>query len=196
MQEAGEVTRLLRAARKGDEHALEGVIQALYQELRRLASSYMARERGGHTLQPTALVNEACIRLLGQDANSWKDRQHFFACAAQQMRRVLLDHARARKAQKRGGDELFQVSGSEPAAPQSLTVTDMIALDEALNLLGEQDPRQCRIVELRYFAGFSEEEIADIMEIGVRTVRRDWAHAKATLARHLTRAGQAQIAAG
>ena len=196
MQEAGEVTRLLRAAREGDEHALEGVIQALYQELRRLASSYMARERGGHTLQPTALVNEACIRLLGQDANSWKDRQHFFACAAQQMRRVLLDHARARKAQKRGGDELFQVSGSEPAAPQSLTVTDMIALDEALNLLGEQDPRQCRIVELRYFAGFSEEEIADIMEIGVRTVRRDWAHAKATLARHLTRAGQAQIAAG
>ena len=195
MHEAGEVTRLLRAAREGDEHALEGVIQALYQELRRLASAYMARERGGHTLQPTALVNEACIRLLGQDANSWNDRQHFFACAAQQMRRVLLDHARARKAQKRGGDELFEVSGSEPAATQSLTVTDMIALDEALNLLAEQDPRQCRIVELRYFAGFSEEEIADIMKIGVRTVRRDWAHAKATLARHLTRAGQAQIAA-
>jgi RNA polymerase sigma-70 factor, ECF subfamily len=185
MEQTGDVTRLLRAARGGDERALQRAMATVYSELRRLAGLYMARERGNHTLQPTALVHEACIRLLGQDANGWNDRQHFFACAAQQMRRVLVDHARARKAQKRGGDEVCQISVLDPVSPAGLTVVEALALEEALERLSEVDPRQCRIVELRYFVGLSEEEIAKVLGIGVRTVRRDWAHAKATLARHL-----------
>jgi|RhiMetdeSRZDD1v2_1073273.scaffolds.fasta_scaffold352572_2 RNA polymerase sigma-70 factor, ECF subfamily len=195
MQEAGEITQMLRAAREGDKLAIDRVIATLYQELRRVAGIYMSRERGGHTLQPTALVNEACIRLLGQDASSWNDRQHFFACAAQQMRRVLLDYARARNAHKRGGDVLFCLTTTEPAAPTALTAEDMLALDEALDILSKIDPRQCRIVELRYFSGLSEEQIAQVMNITVRTVARDWAHAKATLARHLGRGSFPNVSA-
>jgi RNA polymerase sigma factor (TIGR02999 family) len=174
---------MLQAAREGDQEALDRVVTTMYQELRRLAAAYMARERSDHTLQPTALLNEACLRLLGKGV-SWKDRQHFTACAAQQMRRILVDHARGRNAQKRGGEEIFRVT-AEPAAPVALTSIDLLALDEALEVLMKLDPRQGRIVELRYFGGFSEEEIAQVLNIAVRTVRRDWAHAKATLARHL-----------
>ena len=184
MANAGEITSLLRAAREGDDLALDRAVTAMYHELRRLAGIFMARERRGHTLQPTALVNEACLRLLGRDASSWEDRQHFLACAAQQMRRVLLDYARARNAKKRGGGDPLTLSTSEPAQT-ALSCVDMLALDEALNELETIDPRQCRIVELRYFAGFSEEEIAQALNIAVRTVRRDWVHARATLVRRL-----------
>ncbi|HEU0119483.1 MAG TPA: sigma-70 family RNA polymerase sigma factor [Bryobacteraceae bacterium] len=191
MPESSEITLLLRAARDGDQAALDRVINTTYAELRRLAQSYMAKERRDHTLQPTALVHEACIHLLGRDVNSLADRQHFFACAAQQMRRVLLDHARSRRAQKRGGNELLRVTTVDLTMPQQSAAIDMLILDEALDALAKQDPRQCQIVELRYFAGMTAEEIAEVLNVTVRTVRRDWVHARALLARHLGRGVQA-----
>jgi RNA polymerase sigma-70 factor (ECF subfamily) len=194
MADAGDITSLLRAAREGDDRALDRAVTGMYHELRRIAGIFMARERRDHTLQPTALLNEACLRLLGTDANSWEDRQHFLACAAQQMRRVLLDHARARSAQKRGGDGQLTICLPEPGQ-SALSCVDMLALDEALNELEAIDPRQCRIVELRYFAGFSEEEIAQQLNIAVRTVRRDWVHAKATLIRRLSPGSAAHVSA-
>lgn len=190
MEDGGAITQLLRAAREGNEDAKERVITSTYQELRRLARNYMARERRDHTLQPTALVNEACIRLLGQNEVDWADRQHFLACAAQQMRRVLLDHARAHAAQKRGGDKV-RVTTQELEAPGSLSSIEIIALDQALTALSEVDPRQARIVELRYFAGLTAEEIAEVLNVGIRTVRRDWVHARALLVRHLGRGAAA-----
>jgi RNA polymerase sigma-70 factor (ECF subfamily) len=185
MGEDRDITQLLQAARGGDDAALNRVIAITYDELRRLAAVYMSRERRDHTLQPTALLNEACIRLLGAGSILWNDRKHFFACAAQQMRRILVDHARARHAAKRGGEELVRVGELAAATPTALTSVQLLALNDALEALSREDPRQGRVVELRYFGGFSEEEIADILNVAVRTVRRDWAHAKATLARTL-----------
>ena len=166
------------------------VITNTYQELRRMAHAFMASERRDHTLQPTALANEACARLLSRDNHKWSDRHHFLASAAQQMRRILLDHARGRNAQKRGGEVLVRGVDLDVMDPTMLSPVDMIALDEALGELAKVDPRQCRVVELRYFAGLSTDEVARVMDVAVRTVRRDWVHARAILARHLGRGGQ------
>ena len=157
----------------------------VYDELRRLARAYMGRERSDHTLEPTALVNEACVRLLGAADASWNNRQHLMSCAAQQMRRVLVDHARARSADKRFGGAIIRLTGSELEMPVTIGVEEILALEEALDRLSRLDPRQCRVVELRYFIGLSEEETAEILGVTIRTVRRDWAHAKAALARYL-----------
>jgi RNA polymerase sigma-70 factor (ECF subfamily) len=195
MPDAEEITQLLRAARAGNDGAMAQVISTTYQELRRIARAQMKRERSDHTLQPTALVNEACVRLLASGDSACEDRRHFLAFAAGQMRRVLLDHARARNAQKRHGEYGVRVEMMDFEAPVSLTSDEILALEEALETLAKADPRQCRIVELKYFAGLSSEEIASVLDLHVRTVRRDWVHAKATLARHLGRAGHNDAAA-
>jgi RNA polymerase sigma factor (TIGR02999 family) len=185
MNDAHEITQLLRDARAGNDGAMAQVISTTYQELRHIARAQMKRERSDHTLQPTALVNEACVRLLASGDSVCEDRQHFLAFAANQMRRVLLDHARARNAQKRHGEFGVRVEMMDFEAPASLTSDEILALEEALEALAKEDPRQCQIVELKYFAGLSAEEIASVLDLHVRTVRRDWVHAKATLARHL-----------
>src|SRR5271166_663893 len=176
----GDVTRLLREFRDGDKEAEAKLITLIYGELRRLAAYYMRGERPGHSLQPTALVHEAYVRLAGIRGIDWQNRSHFFAVAAQLMRRILIDHARARRSNKRGGswtevtfDEAQRFSFSRPE--------QFIALDEALNRLAKLDVRQSQIVELRFFAGLSENETAEVLGILTRTVKRDWRVAKAWL---------------
>ena len=176
----GDVTRLLKEFRDGDKDAEARLVPLIYSELRHLAAYYMRGERHGHTLQPTALVHEAYFRLTGMRGVDWQNRSHFFAVAAQLMRRILIDHARARRANKRGGrwgevsfDDAEGVSFSRPE--------ELIALDEALNRLAALDVRQSRIVELRFFAGLTEEETGEVLGISARTVKRDWRVAKAWL---------------
>lgn len=180
----GEVTRLLIGLRKGDASAQDKLIPLVYKELRTLAGRYMRQERPGHTLQPTALVHEAYIRLTGIHDIDWQNRSHFFAVSAQLMRRILVDSARAKQAQKRGG-EYASVTVDEALAAAPADSERLLAIDEALSRLGKLDPRQARIVELRFFAGLTEEEIAQVLEISPRTVKRDWRVAKAWLYRQL-----------
>ena len=174
------ITQLLIAWSNGDQAALEQLIPQVYQELRRRAEFYLRQERPGHMLQPTALVNEAYLRLIDCDNIQWQNRAQFFAVAAQLMRRILVDFARARDYAKRGGD-LRQVSLAEADIAPHQKVADLVALDDALNTLAELDPRQSRIVELRFFAGLKLEEIADVLKVSVGTVRRDWSLAQAWL---------------
>jgi RNA polymerase sigma-70 factor (ECF subfamily) len=155
-------------------------------ELRRLAAAYLRRERGGHTLQPTAVVNEAYLRLMPQRGVAWENRAHFFGIAAQMMRRVLVDHARKRLAAKRDGlaTETVSIAGlPAPAAP--VQPIDVLALHEALAALSELDPRQADVVELKYFGGLSEIEIAEVLKVSVATVKRDWTTAKIWLRHRL-----------
>jgi RNA polymerase sigma factor (TIGR02999 family) len=182
-----DVTRLLKAWSDGDQHALDDLLPVVYAEVRRLARSYLRRERSDHTLQPTALVHEAYLRLVDQRDVRWQNRAHFFGIAAQIMRRILVDHARMRHAGKRGNglapvalDDAMQV-----AAPDA--DLDVVALDEALETLAELDPRQARIVELRYFGGLSIEETGEIVNLSPATVKREWAAARAWLRRELER---------
>jgi RNA polymerase sigma factor (TIGR02999 family) len=176
----GEITELLRKVSRGNEKAESQLIAVVYNELRRVAAHHMAHERHDHTLQPTALVNEVYLRLLQQQNVGWQNRAHFFAIAAQLMRRVLIDYARTRTAGKRGGVQ-------RPVALEEHTValenkpTDLADLDEALNRLEQIDPRQTRIVELRFFGGLTVEEIASVMHMSARSVRRDWSSARAWL---------------
>lgn len=172
----GEVTQLLKAMKSGDPSAMERLLPLVYSELHRLAASYMRRERQDHTLQPTALINEAYLRLAGEDLD-WQNREHFFGVAAHVMRRVLVDYARAHKAQRRGGD-LKRVELEEGLAISDERTEEMLALDEALNRLTEVNPRQAKVVELRYFGGLSVEQIAAVLEIATRSVKRDWALAR------------------
>ncbi|MCA9739433.1 MAG: sigma-70 family RNA polymerase sigma factor [Gemmatimonadetes bacterium] len=182
----GAVTRLLRDFQSGDPHAGDQLYPLIYRELRRLAGSFMARERPGHTLQATVLVHEAFIRLAGQRRSEWQNRSHFMSIAASAMRRILVDHARSRGAEKRGG-------GRDPLTLHedlSLSPTgdvDVLALHAALERLTELDARQGRVVELRFFAGLSVEEVADLLGISTPTVKRDWRHARAWLKRELER---------
>jgi len=176
--ETGEVTRLLAAVRNGDEQALQGLIPLVYQELRRLAAHYMQKERPDHSLQATELVHEAYLRLVGRGLPEWQNRAHFFAVAAKVMRNLLVDHARARQRVKRGGGPVRLDDVPEPAAFQS---EELLAIEDALERLAGIDPRQGRIVELRYFGGLSIEEIATVMEISERTVKREWQMARAWL---------------
>ena len=182
----GEITELLQAVRKGDSAAASRLVPLVYAQLRRLAASYLRRERPDHTLQPTALVHDALLRLLGTQEIDWQDRAHFFAITANSMRRILIDHARAHRAQRRSGvwkKLSLECAGviQEGQSPQ------LILLDGALSRLQEWDPRQGKIVELRFFGGLTEEEVSEVLGISVRTVKRDWKMARAWLHREMTR---------
>jgi len=181
-----DVTQLLLEWRNGNERALDRLMPLVYDELRRLAASYMRRERPDHTLQPTALLNEAYLRLVDQTRIAWQGRAHFFGIAAQMMRRILLDHARQLKAAKRGsgGSKLpLEAALGEPERQD----VDVIALDEALTRLEELDPRQSRVVELRFFAGLEVNEVAEVLGISRATVNREWAIARTWLYREISR---------
>ena len=183
------VTQLLVAWGKGDQHAFDALMPEVRKELHRLAAHYMAEEPPGHDLQPTALINEAYLRLVDWKNIQWADRAHFFGMAANMMRRVLVDYARSRDRLKRGG-EAIQVSFTEAAnvpIPQS---ADVLALDKALRELEKIDPRKSQIVEMRFFGGLSQEETAEALNVSVATVRRDWSLARAWLARELKKKGE------
>jgi RNA polymerase sigma-70 factor, ECF subfamily len=184
MPSSHEVTQLLVAWSDGDQAALEQLTPLVYRELNRLAEGYMRRERPGHLLQTTALVNEAYLRLIDWKNVCWQNRAHFFGVAAQLMRRILVDFARARHQDKRGG-ALRQVSFDEAEAAPVEQSAEFIALDEALERLAAIDPRRSRIVELRFFGGLSEEETAEVLKVSPRTVRREWSLARAWLRREL-----------
>jgi RNA polymerase sigma factor (TIGR02999 family) len=180
-----EVTELLLAWNHGDEAALEKLIPLIHNELRRLAHRYMGGERPGHTLQTTALVNEAYLRLIDSSRVQWQNRAHFFALSAQLMRRVLVDFARSRNYQKRGGDAV-QVSLNEAVAGSTERAADLVALDDALTALAKSDERASRVVELKFFGGLSIEETAEALKVSPKTVKRDWEWAKAWLLRELS----------
>ena len=180
----GEITQLLVAWSHGEETALEMLTPIIYGELRRLAQSYMRQERADHTLQSTAVVHEAFIRLIDQNVE-WKSRAHFFAIAAKMMRRILVDHARARSTSKRGAG-MARVDVEEQAIESQERSVDLLALDEALEHLARIDPQRSRIVELRYFGGLSNEESANVLGISPATVQRQWSGAKAWLYRELS----------
>jgi RNA polymerase sigma factor (TIGR02999 family) len=182
----GEITQLLIQVTQGNQEAESRLIPLVYGELRRLARRYMRNERPDHTLQATALVHEAYLRLAGQKDISWQNRAHFFGVAANVMRRILVDHARAKLAKKRGGSDQ-KVSLDEAILVHPESPQQFLALDEALKELAKRDPRQSRIVELRFFGGLSEEEAAEVLGISVRTVKRDWNVARAWLYKELSK---------
>lgn len=179
------LTELLRDWRQGNRAALDRLTPIVYEEIRRIAHRYMDRERQGHTLQTTALINEAYVRLLGQQQGEWNSRTHFFAVVAQVMRHVLVDHARSRLYLKRGGDAQ-RVSLEDVTVMSTARASELVALDEALSSLAKLDPRKAKVIELRYFGGFSLEETATVLDISVMTVRRDWRAAKAWLYRQVS----------
>jgi RNA polymerase sigma-70 factor (ECF subfamily) len=180
-----EVTELLTEWQRGDAAALDKLTPIVYDELRRIAHRYVQRERNGHTLQTTELVNEAYARLLGSQRIDWQNRAHFFGVTAQVMRRILIDHARRRRYAKHGGD-VRHVSLENAAVMTSQRATELILLNEALNELAKIDLRKSRVVELRYFGGLSLEETAEVLQISLMTVRRDWRAAKAWLYKAVT----------
>ncbi|HMD84612.1 MAG TPA: sigma-70 family RNA polymerase sigma factor [Terriglobia bacterium] len=182
---ATEITQLLARFRRGDRQAESQLIPLVYGELRHLAAACLGRERRDHTLQPTALVHEAFLRMAGKDQPDWQNRAHFFAIAARLMRQILVDYARHRGRVKRGGscerlplEEALVFSAGKSA--------ELLALDEALDRLAQQDERQCRIVEMKFFGGLSIEEIAAVLETSPRTVKRDWTMARAWLHQQIT----------
>src|SRR5262245_37695041 len=179
------ITKLLLDWRNGDGGALDRLMPLVYEELRRMANHYMRNERKGHTLQTSALVNEAYLRLVDHENIQWQNRAHFFGVAAQAMRRILVDHARTRNYQKRGGGAQ-QVSLDEAATLAGDRAAELIALDEALQELAKMDERKSRVVELRYFGGLSLEETAEALGVSIPTVTRDWNTAKAWLMRAMT----------
>lgn len=183
----GDVTQLLARWRAGAPNADDKLIEVVQGELRRIAASYLRRERGGHTLQPTAVVNEAYIRLLPQRSVSWENRAHFYGIAAQMMRRVLVDHARRRRAAKRDGGmgEPVSLSGVPAPAP-GIREVEVLEIHEALEALAKLDERQAKIVEMKYFAGLTIEQIAEVLQMSVSTVKRDWMSAKAYLRHRMT----------
>jgi RNA polymerase sigma factor (TIGR02999 family) len=183
-----EITALLDDWGRGDRAALDKLTPLVYAELRRIARRQMSHEREGHTLQATALVNEAFIRISGQENFSWQNRAHFYAVCAQVMRHILIDHARANARDKRGGGAIH-VSLDEAAVLAGGQETDFLALDDALRALEAFDPQKGRIVELRYFAGLTIEETAEVLQISPTTVRREWRRAKAWLYRALAEGG-------
>lgn len=188
-----EITRLLQQLSSGNQDVVSQLVPLLYDELRQLASRYLRRERGSHTLQATALVHEAYMRLVDQNVVQWKNRNHFFGVAAQLMRRILLDYARTQQAAKRGGN-VSKVSLEDAAIVSNENVMDVLALDETLGRLAAIDQQQARIVELRVFAGLTIEEIAEVVGVSSATVKRDWNTAKAWLARELRKSERARAA--
>lgn len=185
--EAHDVTQLLLDWNAGDTDALDALMPHVVGELRRVAGRFLRGEQAGHTLQPTALVNEVYLRLIDRRRVSWQDRAHFFGFAARTMRRILVDHARAKNAVKRGGEESVVTLVETPAARDGADPVDVIALDEALEKLAALDEKQARVVELRYFAGLTVNETAEVSGIPRASVTRYWALAKAFLYRELSR---------
>ena len=183
-----EITQLLRAWGAGDEAALDELTRLCYQELRRIALQHMRREQPGHTLQASALVNEAFLRLTDWKNVEWQNRAHFFAMAARVMRNVLVDFARKRERIKRGGDPLMVSLTAAERVSQERSA-DLLALDEALDALAALSPRQSKVIELRFFGGLSNEETAEVLKVSPDTVRRDWRLAQAWLYRELNRRG-------
>ena len=172
---------MLRAWSKGDNEGAEQVFPAVYDELRRRARSFLRRERTGHTLQTTALINETYLKLRGQEGFNWESRAHFFAICSTMMRRILVDHAKSRQRAKRGGFAEHVPIDSLAIATEQKNRVDILALNEALDRLGQIDPQQARIVELKFFSGFNNEETANILDISPSSVKRDWRAAKAWL---------------
>jgi len=176
-----QITRWLGDWRQGDERARDELFAVVQPQLQQIAARYLRHERADHTLEPNALVNELCVRLMGAEPIAFNDRAHFFAVAAQTMRRILIDHARARIAAKRGGEQwrvsLTAVEDWSPARQSE----DMLALDEALSKLERNDPRAARVVELRFFGGLTEDEVAEVLGVSAITVKRDWRAARAWL---------------
>jgi RNA polymerase sigma factor (TIGR02999 family) len=179
------LTQLLVAWSEGDESALESLMPLVYDELHRLARHYMRRERAGHVLQTTALINEAYLRLIDMNAVRWQNRAHFFAVSARLMRRILVDFARSRDRQKRGA-QLQQVSLDQALAVEGQQ-TDIVKLDDALGALAEIDDRKSKVVELRFFGGLSVEETSEVLKVSPETVMRDWKTAKMWLLREMSR---------
>ncbi len=178
-----DISKLLRAWSDGDQSALEGLTPIVYDELHRLAHRYMKRERPGHSLQTTALVNEAYMRLVDYKRMQWQNRAHFFAVSAQLMRRILVDHARRHNVKRGGGAQ--HVSLEEAAIMGGDRAADLVALDDAMNVLGQLDPRKVQVVEMRFFGGLSVEETAEVLKVSPVTVRREWSTAKVWLYREL-----------
>jgi RNA polymerase sigma factor (TIGR02999 family) len=184
-QGAQNITELLVSYGRGDKEALDQLMPIVYDELRRQAARYLRRERPGNTLQTTALIHEAYVRLVDQRNVQWQNRAHFFGIAAQLMRRILVDHARAKKRVKRGGSDVRVSLGDATVAVKGQDL-DVVALDEALQRLAQIDEQQSRVVELRFFSGLTVEETAEVMHISTATVKRDWSMAKAWLHRELS----------
>lgn len=183
---SGDVTALLQAWSQGDGRALEKLIPVLYRELRQRAHRCMRGERAGHTLQTSALINEAYLRLAASPNVAWESRNHFFAIAARMMRRILVDHARAKRSLKRGGgDQAVTLNEEYLLTPQPSR--DLLSLDDALKALAEQDERKARVVELRFFGGLSVEETAQVLKVSTQTVMRDWKLSKVWLLREMKR---------
>jgi len=180
-----QITSLLERHSGGEEGALDELLPLVYGELRRMAGRFMARENQGHTLQATALVNEAYFRLVDQHGRDWQNRKHFLGIMGQLMRRVLIDHARGRLAKKRGGKDQVRVPLEDGVGVSDAKQPLLLALDDALTEFAKQYPRASRVVELRYFAGLSNEEVADITGTSLATVKRDWTVAKAWLYREV-----------
>ena len=189
-EHSAEITVLLGKARTGDSSAATQLFEAVYPELRRIAGYHLRGERSGHTIQPTALVNEAYLQMFAGSGLNMKDRAHFFATAAQVMRRILVDYARMRKAVKRDGARQ-KVELTENIAITVDRLDEIVSIDEALTRLAEWDPRQSRIVELRFFGGLTEDEVAETLGVSTRTVKRDWNLARAWLLGEMGPAAQA-----
>ncbi|MGI8641447.1 MAG: sigma-70 family RNA polymerase sigma factor [Pyrinomonadaceae bacterium] len=183
----GEITEMLKACRGGSREAMDKLVPFVYEELRRQAHSYLNHERSNHTLQTTALVHEAYLRLIDQRSVDWQNRAHFFGLAANMMRRILVNYAVNRHRRKRGGaEENLPLEEALSVAVEERDV-DLLALDKALNKLAELDERQARIVELRYFSGLNIEDTAEVLKISTATVKRDWTMAKTWLRQEITR---------
>jgi RNA polymerase sigma-70 factor, ECF subfamily len=178
------ITELLIAWRRGDQDACDALAPLIYEELRRIAHRHMRGEQSGHTLQTTALANEAWVRLVDIDRVDWQDRAHFFAMASRMMRRILVDNARARRAHKRGGGAV-QVTLDSALLPEVAQDHDVVALDDALTALERVDARKCQVVELRFFGGLSVEETAAVLNVSAATIARDWTFARTWLKREL-----------
>lgn len=185
MSDQPNITELLVGYGRGDKESLDQLMPIVYDELRRQAARYLRRERPGNTLQTTALIHEAYVRLVDQRNVQWQNRAHFFGIAAQLMRRILVDHARTKKRAKRGGSDIRVSLGDATVAVKGQDL-DVVALDEALERLAQIDAQQSRVVELRFFSGLTVEETAEVMGISNATVKRDWSMAKAWLHRELS----------
>jgi RNA polymerase sigma factor (TIGR02999 family) len=186
MEAAPDVTQLLVNWSRGDEAALAQLMPLVYGELRRLASAYLRRERSNHTLQSTALVHEAFLRMVSQHDVQWKNRAHFYGIAAQMIRRILVDYARSQHAEKRGAGAIKLELDEAMAVPQSGPTVDLLGLNDALDRLGELDERQSRVVELRFFAGLSIDETAEVLHLSPASVKREWQTARAWLFREMS----------
>lgn len=186
MSEESPVTRLLSEWSGGSENALDDLMPLVYDELRRIARNYLRRENAGHTLQTTALVHEAFIRLTGQQNVSWQNRSHFFAISAKMMRRILVNHAETKHAEKRGGKSAQKIELDDALAVCEQRNLDLLALDEALKKLDGFDDQLCQIVEMKFFGGMTNEEVAEVLKISLATVKREWSTARSWLLRELS----------